>query len=118
MRMTVYTTMAVLLFFAASASARSASGGVCPLSTLANGQTVTIHGKVGQAPHDMALVVPDCSEAVVLVYAGDPESRESDEKLSRMKVLGGLRNIPVLPMGRLAGKAFASSAQSTRSRLH
>jgi hypothetical protein len=81
MRMTVYTTVAAVLFFTASASAQSATGGMCPLSTFTNGQTVTVHGKVGQAPHDMALVVPGCSEAVVLVYAGDPESRESSEKL-------------------------------------
>jgi len=81
MRMTVYTTVAAMLFFAAFASAQSATGGRCPLSTFTNGQTVTIHGKVGQAPHDMALVVPGCSEAVVLAYAGDPESRESSEKL-------------------------------------
>ena len=83
MRMTTtYTTMAVLLFFAASetASAQSVEG-ACPLSAFKNGQTVTVHGKVGQASHDMALVVPGCSEAAVLVYAGDPESRESGEKL-------------------------------------
>lgn len=85
MRMTtMYTTMAVLLFLAASetASAQSVEG-ACPLSAFKNGQTVTVRGKIGQAPHDMALVVPGCSESAVLVYAGDPESRESDEKLRK-----------------------------------
>jgi len=106
MRMTVYTTMAVLLFFAASASARSASGGVCPLSTFANGQTVTIHGKVGQAPHDMALVVPDCSEAVVLVYAGDPESRESDEKLLKDESFRRFEKYTRASYGKIGGKGI------------
>jgi hypothetical protein len=78
--MTLYITM-VVLFFAASASAQLATGAACPLSTFTNGQIVTIHGKVESAPHDMALVVPGCSQAVVLVYAGDPESHESREKL-------------------------------------
>lgn len=81
MRMTVYTTVLAGFFFAASASVQSAASGMCPLSTFTNGQTATIHGTVGQASHDLALVVPGCSEAVVLVYAGDPESRQSSERL-------------------------------------
>jgi hypothetical protein len=81
MRVTVYTTLVSLLFFASSASAQSASGSMCLLVSVTNGQTITVRGKVEQAPHDMALVVPGCGEALVLVYAGDPESRESTEKL-------------------------------------
>jgi hypothetical protein len=81
MHMTVCTMVAAVFFSAISASAQPATGGMCPLSTFTNGQTVTIHGRVGQPPHDVALVVPGCAEAVVLVYAGDPESRESSEKL-------------------------------------
>jgi hypothetical protein len=79
--MAVYITIVGLLFFAAAALAQSAGGSACPLSTFTNGQIVTIHGKVESAPHDMALVVPGCSHPVVLVYAGDPESQESREKL-------------------------------------
>jgi hypothetical protein len=81
MRLTIYITIAVLFCFAASEVVPAQSVGGCPLSTFKNGQVVTIHGKVGQAPHDMALVIPGCSDAVVLVYAGDPESREPGEKL-------------------------------------
>jgi hypothetical protein len=94
MRMTtIYTTMAALLFFAASETAYAQSvEGASPLSAFKNGETVTVHGKVGQASHDMALVVPGCSEAAVLVYAGDPESRESGENLLKDESLWRFEN--------------------------
>jgi hypothetical protein len=83
MRIAVYTMIAISSFVASSqrASAQSTNESSCLLSALSNGQTATIRGKVGQAPHDMALVIPGCSETVVLMYAGDSESRESSEKL-------------------------------------
>jgi len=77
--MTILFGLAVLDGSASAQLARAENS--CPLSTFKNGQTVTVHGKVGQAPHDAVLIMSGCSEAVVLVYAGDPESRESSDKL-------------------------------------
>jgi hypothetical protein len=104
---TIYTTVAVLLLFAASetASAQSVEG-ACPLSVFRNGQTVTIHGKVGQAPHDMALVVPGCSEAVVLVYAGDPESQESSEKFLKDESSKRFEKYTRATYGKIGGKGI------------
>jgi len=75
--------MAVLVFLSTAACAQSKAEAGCPLRGFTDGQRVSIRGKVGQAPHDMALMVPGCGEAVVLVYAGDPDSGESSDKLLR-----------------------------------
>jgi hypothetical protein len=105
-RMTLYITMLVLLFFAASAVAQPATRAACPLSTFTNGQIVTIHGKVESAPHDMALVVPGCSQAVVLVYAGDPESQESREKLLKDESLNRFEQYTRATYGKIGGKGI------------
>ena len=102
---TVCSTTAGILFIAACALAQAATR-TCPLSTFASGQTVTVHGRVSQNPHDMALVVPGCSEAIVLVYAGDPESRVPAEKLLRDRNFKRFDKYTRASYGKMGSKGF------------
>lgn len=68
-------------------SAQSKTDGLCQLSNLKDGQTVSLLGRVGDAPHDMVFLPTGCTETVVLVYAGDPDSGEPSEKLVKDKNL-------------------------------
>jgi hypothetical protein len=46
----------------------------CVLSSLSNGQTLTVRGKVDRSMHDMLLVVSNCKEVAVLTYAGERDA--------------------------------------------
>lgn len=85
MRTMIYMMMAILLLLVVSeesASAQPAAEG-CPLSTLKDGDTTSVHGKIADGAHDLLLVIPNCDKAVVLEYAGGPASAVSDDKLVR-----------------------------------
>jgi hypothetical protein len=107
---TIYKMMTILLFLVVSEGAASSqpapAESSCPLSTFKNGQTVTVHGKVGQAPHDMALVISECSDTVVLVYAGDPESRESGDKLLKDRNLKRFEKYTSAAYRKIGGKGI------------
>ena len=55
----------------------------CVLSTTANGQTLTVRGKVRSTAHDMAFDIPGCNEMVLLTFAGDKDNDVSGSELSR-----------------------------------
>jgi hypothetical protein len=57
-----------LLFCSATAVAQQGNQTACALSSYTNGQTVTLQGTVVDGPHDMLLSIPECRDAVVLVY--------------------------------------------------
>jgi hypothetical protein len=56
-----------------------AIAGVCPLDAAADGQVITLRGKVVHAPHDMTFEIAGCTESVVLVYAGDASAQARAE---------------------------------------
>jgi hypothetical protein len=103
---TMLATSLLLCTLGRTASGQLTAQSSCPLSTFKNGQTVTVHGTVGQAPHDMALVMSGCSEAVVLVYAGDPESRESSDKLLKDKNLKRFEKYTRTTYRKIGGKGI------------
>jgi hypothetical protein len=107
---TIHKMMTILLFLVVSEGVASAqparAESSCSLSTFKNGQTVTVHGKIGQAPHDMALVMSGCSDAVVLVYAGDLESRESSDKLLKDKNLEQFEKYTSATYRKIGGKGI------------
>jgi hypothetical protein len=107
---TIHEMMTILLFLVVSEGVASAQPSrvesSCPLSTFKSGQTVTVHGKIGQAPHDMTLVVSGCSDAVVLVYAGDLESRESSDKLLKDKNLEQFEKYTSATYRKIGGKGI------------
>ena len=55
----------------------------CPLDTAKNGQTITVHGKTQQEPHDLAFNIMGCNDPTILVYAGGPDSGVSDNQLRK-----------------------------------
>src|SRR5260370_3624971 len=86
MRTIIHMTMAILLlslFASGAAFTQPAGEGSCPLSTLKNGEAVSIHGRIADGAHDMLLAIPGCDKVVVLEYAGGPETGESGDKLIR-----------------------------------
>ena len=48
-----------------------AMGDSCQLDSAAEGQVLTVRGKVDHAPHDMTFEIPGCDKSVVLVYSED-----------------------------------------------
>ncbi len=77
-------TVAVLtLLSSAIAFGQESDRGGCGLAEFANGQTLTVRGKIAIGAHDMLLVVPNCEQSVVLAYAGDSETNVPADKLRR-----------------------------------
>lgn len=79
--------ISLLVSVSPGASAQSKTDDLCQLSTIRDGQTVSLLGKVENAPHDMVFLPTGCTATVVLVYAGDPESGASRDKLLKDKDL-------------------------------
>jgi len=64
-------------------TATSVTGTGCVLSTANNGQRITLHGKAANGAHDLMLEIPGCTEAVLLTFAGNPDSGLSATELRR-----------------------------------
>jgi hypothetical protein len=88
MSKTIHVFSAFLIRFtfpAGTTYAQKTNEGECPLSSSTNAQTVTLHGNIARGAHDMLLVIPTCTAAVALLYAGDAESGVSSDQLRRDK---------------------------------
>jgi hypothetical protein len=72
-----------LLLLAVGVSAQQSDTRECPLTTANDGRTITVRGKVVQAPHDMLLSVPGCDDPLVVAYAGDEDSGLPASQLRR-----------------------------------
>jgi hypothetical protein len=71
----------VLLFMLTGGPSDSqANQSVCPIDSATNGQTITLHGKVAHAPHDMTLEVEGCKDSVVLIYADNNDGKPLGDK--------------------------------------
>jgi hypothetical protein len=81
----------VLFFCSAIAFGQIADPGACVLASSTNGQTLTVRGSITNGAHDMLLVVPNCEESAVLVYAGDAETNVPSERLQRDQNLERLK---------------------------
>ncbi len=83
--------LALLLLASTTALCQSADRGTCTLPTSSSEDATTLHGKIADGAHDMLLIVPHCDEAVVLVYAGDSDTKipfvrlAADENLKRFR---------------------------------
>jgi hypothetical protein len=73
--------MVLTLLSSAIAFGQHADHGACPLASGANGQKLTVRGKITTGAHDMLLVVSNCEQSAVLVYAGDSETNVPAERL-------------------------------------
>jgi hypothetical protein len=63
----------LLILCSATAFSEEHVDTICMLSTVSNGQKLTVRGKVDRTMHDMLLVIPNCKEVAVLAYAGEPD---------------------------------------------
>ena len=59
----------------------------CILDTAKNGQTVTVHGKTLQQPHDLGFGITNCTDLVVLTYAGNRDNDVPADQLRADKNL-------------------------------
>lgn len=81
---TIYAMTAMLaLLVVSEAAAQRAADGSCPLSTVKDGQAASVRGKLAYGAHDLLLVIRNCDKAVVLEYAGGPETTVSSHRLVR-----------------------------------
>jgi hypothetical protein len=55
----------------------------CILDTARDGQTITVHGKAVQQPHDLGFAIVGCNDLVVLAYAGDRDTDATADHLRR-----------------------------------
>jgi len=75
-----------LLFLLAACSATAFAqdqAAPCILDAAQNGQTITLHGKTVQQPHDLAFGIASCNDLVVLAYAGDRDAGVPSDQLHR-----------------------------------
>lgn len=83
--MTVNITLmwlTVLVIFPATAFAQDQTN-PCVLSHANDAQTVSLHGKIEQGPHDLALNIEGCSDGVVLTFAGNSDNAIPSDQLRR-----------------------------------
>jgi RHS repeat-associated protein len=78
---TISITVALVFVISAKGATSQSTSTPCPLPTFKSGQTVTVRGKIENSAHDMALLITGCDKAIVLLYAGDPDSGEPPETL-------------------------------------
>jgi hypothetical protein len=64
----------------------------CPSAVANAGRTITVRGKVVQAPHDMLLSVAGCDGPLVVAYAGDEDTGVPASQLRRDRNLEHFRN--------------------------
>lgn len=57
--------------------AQDKTGSLCVLTAASNGQTLTVRGKADRSMHDMLLVLPNCKDVAVLIYAGEEDALHS-----------------------------------------
>jgi len=62
------------LISSATAVAQNQPSATCILGTAKDGQTITVHGKAVEEPHDLAFSIEGCNDLVILTYAGDRET--------------------------------------------
>jgi hypothetical protein len=67
--------------FGRLSAAQTPASNVCSLTSLTNGETASIHGKVVHGAHDLLFMTEGCSEPVVLEYAGSSDSGERSTDL-------------------------------------
>jgi len=73
----------LLLFIYSGAAFARSQAETCVLTTAKNGQTITVHGKIEEEPHDLAFSIVGCDDRVVLTYAGDPDNDVTADQLRR-----------------------------------
>lgn len=62
--------------FGRLSAAQTPASNVCSLTSLSNGETASIHGKVVHGAHDLLFLTAGCSEPVVLEYGGSSDLGE------------------------------------------
>jgi hypothetical protein len=105
-RQTILGMISLLMSVSLGASAQSKPDDLCQLSTVKDGQSVSLLGKVEDAAHDMVFLPTGCTEAVVLVYAGDPDSGESSDKLLKDKNLEHFHKYTRAAYGKIGRKGM------------
>jgi hypothetical protein len=78
----------LLAFFICSATTfAQKQTDACILDTVTNDQTITVHGKAAQQPHDLVIGIRGCDDLVLLTYAGDQDNGVSANQLRQDKNL-------------------------------
>jgi hypothetical protein len=75
-----------VLFFSLIASAMAFAQkqpDACILDTAKDGQTISVHGKTVQQPHDLGFGIPGCNDLLILTYAGDRDTNVSADQLRK-----------------------------------